>query len=222
MAAFPNLAQRAAQGSEPLAVGASCFFKLVVLSVIPVAIIANVAAQDFLIAVFGEGFGASEEVMRIAMWGVVGSAFNSFLIAVLQAAGRARAAAAATLTIVAVHCGFAFFLIPGMGPEGAAWAFTNSECIGIGVLVLVLRRRIDLAIVFDRAWRLLATAAISIAAGSLPLDHSLERAVACAIAFLLAAALLRPLGGTDLDLLRGTIAVRLEPPPGTLAPRGPE
>jgi PST family polysaccharide transporter len=130
--------------------------KLLVAIAILFAVVVSLAATPLVVLLFGNGYEASADILRIQMWsGVfvfIGVASGSWLIAEgLQLHAFYRTACGAGINV-----GLNLILIPAYGPAGAAIATLASQLVAAYLMDLVSPNTRDMFMMKTRAlmfWR---------------------------------------------------------------------
>ncbi len=164
--------------------------RYVLLSIVPIAALLALTAEDLVRLLFGAEFAPSAGVLRVVSLYLVFATIRNIIMAVLSSMNQQWQWVHSHLTAFALHVALSLALIPRYGAMGAAWALLCSEAVAVALAARVASHQLGPVPVAPLLWKP-AAAALAMGAAvsllpSLPVMATLPLAGAVGLASLFA------------------------------------
>lgn len=201
--------------------------EMLVAAMLPVAVVLTFSARPLTEAAFESRFAGSAGPMMVLAWALVLMTLNGWQGFTLLAAGQQRVNLVYLSGAVAANVALDVFLVPALGPIGAAWGTLISAGLLVGASTWAVRRFTEATVAPSGIARVLAANAVTalVVAGALAVGAAWWAAAAFALAvYPVSLVLTRVIGAKEIEALRPpareidlTVGDR-EPAPMSMAP----
>lgn len=207
-AIFPAFSRMAQQAPDSLRHGFTTALQMLLSIGVPLAVCVSVVSHKVIVLLFGSSFAQAAVALQILVWVAVIVFCNSLMSFLLYALHREQLMVKLTIAMLAFNVAANLVAIPSHGYFGAAATRVVTECLGFGILVVIISKhvvRLDLISLMARpALAALMAGAVVYALGAAPLAAQ----VAAGVAVYVAVAVLGGYTEAEKQLVRSLVCPR--------------
>ena len=170
---FPVLSRLTAQDEQAMDTLVARCLRLLIVLTLPVGVLLYLFSADIIAILFGQEFGESAGVLRVAAWVFVIEGINGYFEVVAMATGNAAIIARVRFAALSIFVVVAIYLVNTMSYMGLISAIAIAEAsIGIA-LYAVLRTKVRSLRILRAGWRTAVASLVVLVAGLILRDQPL-------------------------------------------------